>query len=188
MSFSIMLPTVVNISCSFQFNCELDLEKIIEDNKCKMVKSKFKAVNLKIDNPKASFNIFKNGKIILCGIRNQYDIMKSIEILKKKINVEGTTSNFKINNKVYSGWFGSKVNLVEILNEMNKNNKYLSKKYFASYEMELFPALIIHKLNSKQRATIFRSGKYIITGNKLTNECLDFFNEIKQAVVKFRIK
>lgn len=172
-------PRIVNISCSFQLESRVDFEILQKTLNCKPVKKKFKAIVFKIESPKATFNIYENGKVILCGIKNDQDIYLAIKLLTEKLEKSNNYFNLKINNKVLSGQFRSSINLKKIYNTLN--GKYFNK-YFPSYEQEIFPGLIIHHRNSKIRMTMFRNGKYFLTGSNEENEIVEIFNEINKLI------
>lgn len=179
MSLFSEIPVVVNISCSFQLESPVDFEILRNSINCKPVKKKFKAFVYKVQSPKATFNIYENGKVILCGIKNEQDTSSAIKLLTEKLGKNNNYTNFKINNKVISGRIGSNINLHAIYEILNK--KY-SSKYFSSYEQEIFPGLIIHHKQSTIRMTMFRNGKYFLTGSKNENEMILIFKEINKIM------
>ncbi|MDI9312533.1 MAG: hypothetical protein QM535_20145, partial [Limnohabitans sp.] len=85
-----------------------------------------------------------------------------------------------IRNIVFSGNFNKKINLPSLYNHIREIG--FVNDTIASYETELFPALICNIKNKKWSISIFQNGKYHMTGFKSLDEASEFLNIIQKYV------
>lgn len=117
---------------------------------CKYNPIKFPGLSMKIIDPKCTVLMFKSGKIVLTGLKEQKQANNVIRLLT---SILGSIDNLTFNNFVGTFDQGHKLNLVTLYREYAPN---------AVYEMELFPALQLRL--EKCTALVFTSGKCILTG------------------------
>ena len=141
--------------------------------------SEISAVKIRIKEPESSALIFKSGKMICYGTKNEQDAKKSAKIFAliiKRLGFDVKFKNYKIMNK--AGTY-NKINHIE-LNELKSkiniafNN---SDEKLCHYEPENFPGFIYHMNEPKLTLLIFNSGIFFFVGAKN-------HNSIKEATKK----
>ncbi|MFW9824674.1 MAG: TATA-box-binding protein [Candidatus Thorarchaeota archaeon] len=127
--------------------------------------NRFPGLFIRFNNPKCVIIIFRNGKLILTGLKSSQDIelaikrlilkleeINSVRLLKRKIEHE-------VVNIVVTANFFQKINIDAAA--INLRN--------AIYEPEVFPGVIYNSVESiKSVFLIFSTGKVVLTG--LRNE------------------
>jgi len=182
MPFCILIPSIVNINTCFSFDTRFNLNELKEKHICKDVKKKFKAIVLRIG--KATFNIYENGQVIMAGLRTEEDCISSCQKLGELLSSDEKILHpidFRITNLVLSGCFGRKISLENLHKEIRRSSAN-GGRLSAEYEPELFSGLRCSLKNSKRRITIFRSGKFFITGVKNENDSNEIFHLSKSFV------
>ncbi len=160
---------IENIVASSSLEVELDLYAIaMEVDEVEYEPEQFPGAILKLRDPKASLLLFKNGKIICTGSKNEKGveeaIMRAIKILnpyvenKKKGGIP--QPKFKIENIVASAALNVELDLYAIAMEVDE----------VEYEPEQFPGAILKLLNPKSSLLLFKNGKIICTGGKSEKE------------------
>jgi len=160
---------IENIVASAALEVELDLYAIaMEVDEVEYEPEQFPGAILKLRGPKASLLLFKNGKIICTGGKNEKEvgnaILRAINILnpyvqkKKKGGI--AQPKFKIENIVASAALGVELDLYAIAMEVEE----------VEYEPEQFPGAILKLLNPKSSLLLFKNGKIICTGAKNEKE------------------
>ncbi|MBN3037413.1 MAG: hypothetical protein JW834_03125 [Candidatus Diapherotrites archaeon] len=81
---------VVNMVASANFNVELDLFALARDvDTIEYEPEQFPGAILKLQNPRSSLLLFKNGKVICTGARSEAEVAKALkvttEIIKKYV-------------------------------------------------------------------------------------------------------
>ncbi len=155
---------VVKVELGINPDLPLDLEKITRTfNNVEYDKKRFPGLFLRMLDPKCVAIIFRNGKMILSGLKsfNNVDIIISRIItefkskIKIKINIKSVKS--EIVNIVTTAELDDKIDLdlaaIRLENTM--------------YEPEVFPA-IIHKSKIPVKCVflVFNNGKIVLTGIK----------------------
>ncbi|MDI9312037.1 MAG: hypothetical protein QM535_17620 [Limnohabitans sp.] len=174
---------LVNISLTVKLSCAVDLKKISDDINCRYNPSKFNGAILKVNKPRTTFLIFNSGYVVITGVKKTDDIEKSETNLTKFLRNKGYIVNINeriIRNLVFSGNFKKNINLPSLYNYIREIG--FIKETSASYETELFPALICNIKNKKWSISIFHNGKYHMTGLKSNNEAIDFLSIITSFV------
>ena len=174
---------IVNTTVTFKYGSQLDLKRIASLNGIVFKKSYyFPAINLMMQEFSVTAKIFCKGNIVLIGGTSFDDIDGAITSLVELLCHSGhyaKPKNIKIKNLVAAIDTQQRVNLAELYETMR-----FDKRYFTTFEPEIFPGLIARFKDSKSSATVFRSGKAQITGctsleeanNKLRG-VLDFLPE-----------
>jgi len=122
---------------------------------------RFPGLFIRFSHPKCVSIIFRNGKLILTGLKlfNQIDLVIKLLILKLnenfKISIEESLIDQEIVNIVGTANFYKQINLDLAINVL-KN---------ASFEPEIFPGLVYNSFNPvKSVFLIFSTGKIVFTG------------------------
>jgi transcription initiation factor TFIID TATA-box-binding protein len=156
--------TVQNIvvKADLNLNSDLDLDEITKKIKnVEYDKSRFPGLFLRILDPKCVAIIFRNGKMILTGLKsfNDVDIIISriFAELKSKIEIEINIKSIK----------SEVVNIVITANLFDKIDLDLAAVKLENivFEPEIFPALIYKSvLPVKCTFLVFNNGKIVLTG------------------------
>jgi len=122
---------------------------------------RFPGLFIRLKYPKCVIIIFRNGKIILTGLKsfNQINLALKRLILKLndilKINIDKNSIDPQVVNIVITANFYKKINLDLAALKLDNN----------IYEPEVFPGLIYHSFNPvKSVFLIFSTGKIVFTG------------------------
>ena len=156
-----------SLKTSLNPNLELDLKKLSE----KLINveynsNRFPGLFLRLNNPKCVIIIFRNGKLILTGIKSFEDIDLVINrvILEVtntfQIHIEKELINSTVVNIVITADFFKKINL----------DLAAIKLENSIYEPEVFPGLVYNCTNPvKSVFLIFSTGKIVFTGIREKN-------------------
>ena len=161
-----MEPTIQNIVATANFSVPLDV-KIIALQKAKYNKNMNIAI-MKLDNPKSTALIFKTGKIVCVGTKNESDAFKACSEFEKIVSKSGyktKLTDFKIQNITASCNLQFPIDL----------NKLYGILQNSIYEPELFPGLTFRLSYPKVTFLIFRSGKIVLTGAKIQKHIFTAF-------------
>jgi transcription initiation factor TFIID TATA-box-binding protein len=161
-------------------NCQLELARIAtRARNAEYNPSRFPAVVLRLAEPKASALIFRTGKLIITGTKNEDDTCfaaRKVAKMLKKLDFDTKFINFGIQNIVSTGDVGFPVRLEGIAQEHAP---------FCSYEPELFPGLIYRMQVPKVVILIFVSGKIVLTGAKARSQLVQAAELIHPVLVTF---
>ncbi|MFX1316092.1 MAG: TATA-box-binding protein [Promethearchaeota archaeon] len=156
-----------SLKSSSNLNVELNLKKLSEKiNNIEYNPNRFPGLFLRLNNPKCVVIIFRNGKLILTGLKSfdyiDLAIVRIISELKNvlKIHIEKELMNIIIVNIVITANFFKKINL----------DLAAIKLENSIYEPEVFPGLIYNCFNPvKSVFLIFSTGKIVFTGIREKN-------------------
>ncbi|MEM1694241.1 MAG: TATA-box-binding protein [Ignisphaera sp.] len=166
---------IVNIVASTHLHRELDLDllslvmrdigTVIYD------KERFPGLILKTSD-RVSYLVFRTGKIVVVGCRNENHIEKAIKDLVKQISkVVGdipSSLSVKIQNIVATIDLGYDIDL-ETLSERLEHSVYIPDE---------FPGLVYRAGVGKPSALIFSSGRIVVTGATSIEDIEALVNEI----------
>ncbi|MCX6770152.1 MAG: TATA-box-binding protein [Candidatus Micrarchaeota archaeon] len=155
---------IENIVASAELGLELDLYTIASKiHDVEYEPEQFPGAILKLKDPKTSLLLFKNGKIICAGGKNESDVGGAIEKTLKMLASYSKTppaKNFKpkftVQNIVASAAFGVELDLYTIASEVPD----------VEYEPEQFPGAILKFKSPKTSLLLFKNGKIICTGGR----------------------
>ena len=153
---------VVKADLNLSSDLNLDLEKISEKiNNVEFDKNRFPGLFLRILDPKCVAIIFRNGKMILSGLKsfNDVDIIiaRVVAELKGKVKINIDIKSIK----------SEVVNIVITANLYDKIDLDLAAVKLENivFEPEIFPALIYKSLLPvKCTFLVFNNGKIVLTG------------------------
>ena len=156
-----------SLKSSLNPNLELDLKKLSE----KLINveynsNRFPGLFLRLSNPKCVIIIFRNGKLILTGIKSFGDIEFIIDKLILELN---NTLQIHIQKELMSTMV---VNIVITADFFKKINLDLAaiKLENSIYEPEVFPGLVYNCTNPvKSVFLLFSTGKIVFTGIREKN-------------------
>lgn len=139
---------------------KIDLNELAKRYDSDYNRSRFPGLVMRINQPKTTFLIFSNGKMVITGARLESDIkiavtgvVERIRKIKKNLNVNVTTT---ITNFVASGDLHMAIDLDEAAIELDN----------AMFEPEVFPGLVYRMQDPVAVFLLFRTGKIVCTGCK----------------------
>jgi len=129
---------------------------------------KFPGLVYRTKAPKAAFLIFSSGKVVCTGAKNVEDVdplVANMADILKSISIENIypEPEIIIQNIVASANLERELNLNAIALGLGLDN--------IEYEPEQFPGLVYRIKNPKVVVLIFSSGKLVVTGGKLPEDC-----------------
>jgi len=140
----------------------------------------FPGAVLKLKEPKVSMLLFKNGKIIVSGVRQEKDIpiaVKKALKLAKEVQPEikiRKKIDYTIVNMVASTTLNRKLDLFELA--LNLDN--------IEYEPEQFPGAVMKITEPKASLLIFLNGQVICAGLKNEKDMNKALNKSKRLIEK----
>jgi transcription initiation factor TFIID TATA-box-binding protein len=160
---------VENMVASTKLADEFDLHKIeAELEGAEYNKEKFPGLVYRTKAPKAAFLIFTSGKVVCTGAKNVEDVHTVIANMAKTLKSMGIEKIYLepeiiVQNIVASADLKTDLNLNAIALGLGLEN--------IEYEPEQFPGLVYRIKVPKVVVLIFSSGKLVVTGGKITEDC-----------------
>jgi len=135
---------------------------------------------MRIREPRCTALIFRSGKLVCTGARNDYDAnlgTRKFARILQKLNYPVKFMEFKIQNLVATVDLRFPIRL-ENLNQMHGQ--------FSSYEPELFPGLIYRMVKPRVVLLIFVNGKIVFTGAKSKPEISESLEKYLSSFTEFQ--
>ncbi|XP_037025155.1 TBP-related factor [Bradysia coprophila] len=172
---------IQNCVSTVNLGCELNLQNInFRTRNSEYNPSRFHGVVMRIREPRCTALIFKSGKLVCTGARNEefanLGTRKFARIIQK-LGYSIKFKEFKIQNLVATVDLRFPIRL-ENLNQMHGQ--------FSSYEPELFPGLIYRMVKPRVVLLIFVNGKIVFTGAKSKAEINESLENIYPILQSFR--
>ncbi|XP_067124396.1 uncharacterized protein [Centruroides vittatus] len=177
----IPIPEIVNIVSSVTLGCWLDLKSIARRSENATYNPRRNgSVIMKIKEPYSTAIIFRTGKIICTGAKNEIEssiaVRKFVKIIQK-LGFRIRYFEFKIQNIVGS---------CEVRFQINLELLAIAYAKFSKYEPELFPGLLYNMENPNVLLLIFQSGKIVITSTKERIDIYCAFSKIYPILKDFK--
>jgi len=174
---------IENIVASSELSLELDLYTIAYKlHDVEYEPEQFPGAILKLHDPKTSLLLFKNGKIICAGGKNEKEVARAIEITMQmliKYSKIAPPKNFKpkfiIQNIVASAALGVELDLYGIASEVPD----------VEYEPEQFPGAILKFQVPKTSLLLFKNGKIICTGGRSEADVAAALNQAAKLLAPY---
>ncbi len=170
---------IVNLVASSSLGASLDLYNLATAiPEVEYEPEQFPGAILKLDEPKVSLLLFKNGNIIISGASCEKDIKAAIKKASKVINE--VQSSVPIKDRVTY----KIVNLVATSN-LNKQIDLFNAAVTLDnieYEPEQFPGAIVRIFNPKLTMLLFKNGKLICAGAKSEEDIVKGLNKLKKVL------
>ena len=152
---------IENIVATVNLGVELDLEQLAEKLPvAEYNPDQFPGLILRLTKPRISALIFRTGKMVCTGAKNENDLKNAVHALVKLLNDHGANvplnPEVQVQNIVASGSLNAEVDLEQAALLLEN----------AMYEPEQFPGLIYRMTNPRVVVLIFGSGKIVCTGAK----------------------
>ncbi|XP_017477995.1 PREDICTED: TBP-related factor isoform X1 [Rhagoletis zephyria] len=170
-----------NVVATVSVACELNLQDInFRTRNSEYTPSRFHGVVMRMREPRCTALIFRTGKIICTGARNEGEAnlgARKFARILQKLGYPVKFVDFKLQNIVATVDLRFPIRL-ENLNQMHGQ--------FSSYEPELFPGLIYRMVNPRMVLLIFVNGKIVFTGAKARKDIMDCLDKIYPTLLSFR--
>lgn len=137
---------------------------------------------MRIRDPRTTALLFKSGKMIVTGAKNEKDNLngaRKYTAILQKLGIPAVFNDFKVQNITATFDCGFPIRLESFLYDTSNHN-------FSTYEPELFPGLIYRMVEPKAVLLIFVSGKVVLTGVKTNELILEAVNEIFPRLTRHR--
>jgi len=154
---------ITNIVATATIGTDLNLEKIAHSvSDARYDKGRFPGLILQTDDPKTTFLLFKNGKVVIIGARSKDELPVAVQKLCAKLKKSGFNVSYKsdiaIKNIVATADLMMEINLMELSLALGLEN--------VEYEPEQFPAMVYRLEEHLAVFLIFNSGKLVCLGTK----------------------
>jgi len=175
---------VENIVASASLDVDIDLFSLaLTVDNVEYEPEQFPGAILKIDEPKSSLLVFKNGKLICTGNKNEEQIRQAIrrtvEILKEAQPhlkfPDPDKVPFRIENIVASASLDVTVDLYSLAATLDN----------VEYEPEQFPGAIIRVKKPKATILLFKNGKLICAGVRREEEIVEAIKVVRDLIQDF---
>ncbi|XP_013178056.1 PREDICTED: TATA-box-binding protein-like [Papilio xuthus] len=170
-----------NCVSSVSLGCELKLLDIYSRTRFSEYNpARFHGVVMKILDPRATALVFRSGKIVCTGARNEHDsyiAARKFARIIQKLGFPAKFLDFKIQNFIATADLRFPIRL-ESLQQAHGQ--------FSSYEPELFPGLVYRMVRPKVVLLIFVNGKIVFTGGKTRNEISEALDIIYPILRSYR--
>ncbi|XP_014092977.1 TBP-related factor [Bactrocera oleae] len=170
-----------NVVATVSVGCELNLQDInFRTRNSEYTPSRFHGVVMRMREPRCTALIFRTGKIICTGARNETEASlgaRKFARILQKLGYPVKFVDFKLQNIVATVDLRFPIRL-ENLNQMHGQ--------FSSYEPELFPGLIYRMVNPRMVLLIFVNGKIVFTGAKARKDIMECLEKIYPTLLSFR--
>ncbi len=171
--------TITNMVAAANLGLELDLFNLAANlPEVEYEPEQFPGAILKFDNPKASFLIFKNGKSVCVGCKDEKTIEKALIKVKKVLQPHAKKiltkkkPTFEITNMVAAADLKKNVDLFLLAVDLPD----------VEYEPEQFPGAILKFDNPKASILLFKNGKIICAGAKTEEDIQKTIQKTKKLV------
>ncbi|XP_055858424.1 TBP-related factor [Episyrphus balteatus] len=172
---------IQNVVATVSVACELNLQDInFRTRNSEYNPSRFHGVVMRMREPRCTALIFRTGKIICTGARNEAQAhlgARKFARILQKLGYFVKFNDFKMQNIVATVDLRFPIRL-ENLNQVHGQ--------FSSYEPELFPGLIYRMVKPRMVLLIFVNGKIVFTGAKAKREIMECLEIIYPILQSFR--
>lgn len=166
---------------TFSVDCELDLKTINSRTRNSEYSPKrFRGVIMRMHSPRCTALIFRTGKVICTGARNETEAnigSRKFARILQKLGFPVKFVDYKLQNIVATVDLRFPIRL-ENLNQVHGQ--------FSSYEPEMFPGLIYRMVKPRIVLLIFVNGKVVFTGAKSRRDIMECLEAISPILLSFR--
>ncbi|VVC89911.1 uncharacterized protein LOC126971669 [Leptidea sinapis] len=142
--------------------------------------SRFHGVVMKIMEPRTTALVFRSGKIVCTGARNEHEAYiaaRKFTRIIQKLGFPVKFLSYKVQNFIATADLRFPIRL-EALQQAHGQ--------FTSYEPELFPGLVYRMVRPRVVLLIFVNGKIVFTGGKSRNEIYESLDIIYPILRSYR--
>lgn len=172
---------IQNCVSSVNLGCELRLLEIYCRTRfCEYNPSRFHGVVMKILEPRATALVFRSGKIVCTGTKNEHDsyiATRKFARIIQRLGFPVKFTGFKIQNFIASADLRFPLRLEALQSAHGQ---------FAAYEPELFPGLVYRLVRPRLVLLLFCNGKLVFTGGKTRQDISDALDLIYPILRSYR--
>ena len=165
--------SVVNMVATARLGEHFDLLDISADLNIRYSPEQFPGMSIKLKSPKVCVNLFRSGKAVVTGAKQESDIKTAftqvMTLLKDYEPYDDLI--YSISNVVVTLDYGKALNLSHLTLSLPMVR--------TEYEPEQFPGLIFRLKEPLSVCLIFSSGKCVIAGSDSINEAKDAVSALK---------
>ena len=155
------VPSVENVVSTFTIDTKNNFKLHDIASKCgnsEYNPRRFNGLIMRTKNPKCTSMIFRNGKVIMTGLRSETESRLSSRKIIKKINKLGMC-RMSIKKEVET------CNVLgTVYTRIRLNLESMNMTEDSQYEPDTFPGLVYRMKNPKSTFLVFNNGKVVITG------------------------
>jgi transcription initiation factor TFIID TATA-box-binding protein len=176
---------IANIVSTTKISTELNLGDIaLAVQGTRYNKGRFPGLIMQIKNPKTTFLLFQNGKVVIIGAKSTDDLPIAAQRLCEKLLKHGfkvsIESDITIKNIVATSDIGTEVNLMDIALSLGLEN--------VEYEPEQFPGLVYWCKDHLAVFLIFNSGKFVCLGTKSLEQASTAIESFASKIHSLKLK
>lgn len=174
-----MQVTLENVVTTANVGCKINLKTLAWVYSGKYIPKSFAACQLRIAYPKTTALVFSSGKIVCPGAKSESMSRLAIYLYFRmicKLHPHARLRNMSIQNMVGSAFLQKKVRLSDLHRENFSR---------VQYDPDIFPGARVTLSIGGMHASVFLSGKVIISGAKNREELKNGFIELKDIVSKY---
>lgn len=163
---------IVNVVLTGDVHCPMDLADISKDSYATYNPHRFSGLIWK--HWRVCCLLFASGRMVLCGAKSEEDGVKHGRKYARQLRVMGYAAHFgdaKVQTMTATFDFGRRIHLESLYDQLRPH---------ADFTPELFPAMMYK--SDKKNATIFHTGKIIITGGKSKSDLHCFLNTLLEKM------
>jgi len=171
-------PSIHNVLATVKVGCKLDLKKICTHcRNAEFNPRRFNAVVMRIQDPKSTAVIWESGTLCINGTKSQADSHKAARKFCKILQGLGFDAKFR--NYKTCNVLGK----IDLRVPIHLEELAFANKDIASYEPELFPAVVIRLTEPKVTVFVFVSGNIVFTGCRSEEVVNEAFRLIFEMVI-----
>lgn len=177
--FALMTATIQNVVSTANLSTHVDLVTLAWIYSGKYIPKSFAACQLKLCYPKTTALIFASGKIVCTGAKSIRMSRIALFMYLKlvcKIHHSAKLKNIAIQNLVASSFLNHKVNLGQL---------HKDRISIVQYDPDIFPGARITIPLNHIHASVFLSGKLIISGGKSTEDIENALRHVMDICAPF---
>lgn len=176
---------ITNMVASANLGLELDLFYIAHNiREIEYEPEQFPGAILKFKDPKASLLLFKNGKVVCVGCKDEVSIIKTLDRTVKLLRpyakkiLTNKKPTYVVTNIVASASLNITLDLFSIASKIKD----------VEYEPEQFPGAILKFKEPKVSLLLFKNGKVICAGATSKKQIKDSLVKAKALLLKYAEK
>ncbi len=147
-------------------------------------KRRFPGLIMQINDPKTTFLLFQNGKVVIIGAKSTDDLPIAAQKLCEKLTKYGfkvsIESDIAIKNIVATADLGIEVNLMDMALSLGLEN--------VEYEPEQFPGSVYWCKEHLAVFLIFNSGKFVCLGTKSLEQTSNAIEAFTSKIHSLKLK
>lgn len=169
-------PELVNAVGGGNLSQEIDLKRLyetIDGEEVRYDPEHWPGLYVRFTTESPAVLVFRTGKYNIAGadsVQELHEANQEFLIQIRELGVNKKEPSFEVRNLVFLDQYGRELNLDQVVIALGLEN--------AEYEPEQFPGILFRPSDATGTFLIFRNGKVILTGAKLSDEATDAFTDL----------